>query len=345
MRYLRIDIDDYQALVTPDPKIIQQNICDFIVHCKSTRNLAPKTISLYLAGVRHFYDQADIVQLNWKKINKFKPEHYNVAEDRGYTRDEVSKVISLCDMRNKAVILLLFSSGIRVGSVSALRIKDLEPIDRYNIYKLTIYRKSKFKYTCYCSSEAKVAIDQYLHWRTKTNNEKLHDESPLFRREFNATNEQQVQNPIPLSTSTLQWTLHKLNVKAGIRELKHRMEGQRTSPRQEIMQAHGFRKAFEYYAINAGMVPLFVRRLLGQKSGLEDSYLKLSENDLLEGNDKMVGYIGIMDNLTVDESHRLRKEVQELRIRKDQIDDLRYELEELKKRIGTSINCCTYTHR
>jgi hypothetical protein len=74
MKYLRLCTNEYQTLVDPDPKTIQQNICDFIVHCKSTRNLAPKTISLYLAAVRHFYDQADIVQLNWKKINKFKPE-------------------------------------------------------------------------------------------------------------------------------------------------------------------------------------------------------------------------------------------------------------------------------
>ena len=48
---------------------------------------------------------------------------------------------------------------------------------------------------------------------------------------------------------------------------------------------------------------------MGQKAGLEDSYLKLSESDLLEGDDRHIGYIDIMDNLTLDESQRLKREV------------------------------------
>lgn len=47
---------------------------------------------------------------------------------------------------------------------------------------------------------------------------------------------------------------------------------------------------------------------MGQKSGLEDSYLKLSEEELLEGDSKHVGYIGIIDQLTIDESNKLRQE-------------------------------------
>jgi hypothetical protein len=44
---------------------------------------------------------------------------------------------------------------------------------------------------------------------------------------------------------------------------------------------------------------IYVRRLMGQDSGLEDSYLKLSEEELLEGDDRHVGYAGIIDQLTV----------------------------------------------
>ena len=90
--------------------------------------------------------------------------------------------------------------------------------------------------------------------------------------------------------------------------------------RLEIMTNHGFRKFFEKHAYEAGMDHMYIRRLMGQKSGLEDAYLKLSEEELLEGDNRHVGYIGIIDQLTIDESHRLKKKVNELTIKSDRID-------------------------
>ena len=45
-----------------------------------------------------------------------------------------------------------------------------------------------------------------------------------------------------------------------------------------------------------------LRRLMGQKSGLEDAYLKLSEEELLEGDSKHNGYVDVIDQLTIDDS-------------------------------------------
>ena len=78
--------------------------------------------------------------------------------------------------------------------------------------------------------------------------------------------------------------------------------------RNIVMMNHGFRKFFETNAFKAGMDHMYLRRLMGRKSGLEDAYLKLSEEELLEGDSKHTGYIGIIDQLTIDESQRLRKE-------------------------------------
>ncbi len=58
--------------------------------------------------------------------------------------------------------------------------------------------------------------------------------------------------------------------------------------RSHIMGNHGFRKFFETNAFKAGMDNMYLRRLMGQKSGLEDAYLKLSEEELLEGDSKHV---------------------------------------------------------
>ena len=59
---------------------------------------------------------------------------------------------------------------------------------------------------------------------------------------------------------------------------------------------------------------IYIRRLMGQKSGLEDSYLKLSEEELLEGDSKHTGYIGIIDQLTINEENKLRRKVETLTV-------------------------------
>ena len=97
------------------------------------------------------------------------------------------------------------------------------------------------------------------------------------------------------------------------------------------MANHGFRKFFETNAFKAGMENMYIRRLLGQKSGLEDAYLKLSEGDLLEGDSKHVGYVDVIDQLTIDDSNRLRREVQTLRVEKNSWEELRKEVDGLKE--------------
>jgi hypothetical protein len=96
------------------------------------------------------------------------------------------------------------------------------------------------------------------------------------------------------------------------------------------MANHGFRKFFETNAFKAGMDPMYIRRLMGQRSGLEDAYLKLSEEELLEGDSKHVGYLGIVDQLTIDESNKLRREVQTLKVEKNSWEALRVEVDNLK---------------
>ena len=96
------------------------------------------------------------------------------------------------------------------------------------------------------------------------------------------------------------------------------------------MMTHGFRKFFETNAFKAGMDHMYIRRLMGQKSGLEDAYLKLSEEDLLEGDSKHVGYIDVIDQLTIDESNYLRREVETLKVEKNSWEALRTEVDNLK---------------
>ena len=80
----------------------------------------------------------------------------------------------------------------------------------------------------------------------------------------------------------------------------------------ETTETHSFRRFFETTVIKEGLSPLYVNILMNHEIGLEKSYFKPTISDLLEGSDKMTGYLGIMEALTINEEYRLSKQVQTL---------------------------------
>lgn len=89
------------------------------------------------------------------------------------------------------------------------------------------------------------------------------------------------------------------------------------------MQCHGLRKTFETTARLAGMDLVLINRCMGHSSGLEDSYLKLSEEQVLEGNDKMGGYICAINALTINDEERLKLQIHKQEQQRDELTDIR----------------------
>ena len=77
--------------------------------------ISVNSIKFYLVGVQSLLEEHEIV-LPWKKLTRhYYPE--DVSNDyRLYTRQEISKLLSLVDLRDWC-ILLMASSGIRVGAI------------------------------------------------------------------------------------------------------------------------------------------------------------------------------------------------------------------------------------
>ena len=84
---------------------------------------ASGTVSVYLAAIRKFFVMNDI-SLNWDRIHSYQGENEKTTEDRPYTHSEIQQMISHTSIRNMAMILLLCSSGPRVGAIPFVRIKD-----------------------------------------------------------------------------------------------------------------------------------------------------------------------------------------------------------------------------
>ena len=67
-----------------------------------------------------------------------------IEEDRPYTRLEIQTMLNTAtDNRSKIIILLISSSGMRMGAIPLLRLRNLKKIEKYNLYQITVYEKSK----------------------------------------------------------------------------------------------------------------------------------------------------------------------------------------------------------
>jgi site-specific recombinase XerD len=341
MRYFMdfISVKTYDELLSLDTKSIESHIRDFIIYLRDEKKLADGTINGYVSAVIHFYDcqlHSDI-NIRWKKLKVFQRKNTKTVDDVPYTREQIAKMLEISQLREKVIILLMSSVGVRRGAIPDLRVGDLVPIDKYQNYKVLVYNRTNDKYVGYCTPECRKYIDQYLQWRTRVG-ERITDASPLIRLEFDPEDLIQVRNPKPISYSLIDYLIRDLLHKTGIREKQITLEGQQVkkSNRTTLMACHAFRKYFETTVKTAGMDTLYLKRLMGQKTGLEDSYFKPTEENLLEGNNRMLGYVSIIDDLTIDDSQRLQIKVKDLQAREVQHteawESIRIEIGQLREK-------------
>jgi integrase len=215
MSYLRLKPDAYDKLLEKDTATIQMDITDYIRSLKAGHSSG--TISAYVAAIHKFYAMNDI-QLNWTKIHSYEGEREKQTEDRPYTHDEIKLLVDRAKLRNRAIILLMASSGPRVGALPLVRIRDLEPIDKYGgLYKITYYPKSKgSRYFSFCTPECRRAIDDYLDWR-KRFGERLEPDTPLFRRDFNAAGNRASAKVKTIQVAAMTKSIHNLLKSVGLR--------------------------------------------------------------------------------------------------------------------------------
>jgi integrase len=219
MKFSRVkDYDDLLKFSsTPEGLLdIQKNISRFIEFCKQ-KGLSYNTIHSYVTGLRHFYEYNDVT-LRWKRINAHLPSKGKRIDDRAYTREEIKKMTDIANLRDKAILLVMASSGPRIDAVPSLRIKDLVPTE-YNgasIYEIRYYPLSNDEYRGYCTPEAKRTIDDYIR-RRKQCGERITENSPVFRKEFNRRDDIEIANAEAITKFSINHIVVELLDRSGVR--------------------------------------------------------------------------------------------------------------------------------
>jgi len=318
--------DPAKLLKGPTEKL-EDHIMDFIADQKQ-KVLSYATIRQRVAAIKHFYEM-NRRPLSWKIVTKTigKPSS---KKDRGYTHQEIAKMLTLAKPREQAAILLMASGGLRIGALPDLRLKHLKKIDEHGIYRVLVYENSEQEYCTFTTPEAAAAIDRYLLYRTRYG-EKLDGMSPLLRGEFDRRDREQVANVKVVTDKGLRTAIGEILVSTGVRQrVKCLDAGTKTGTiRHEVKIAHGFKKFCATNMIRAKVEPTYREYMLSHKKGRKE--MKVDQLDMVydrpQESDLLSEYLKAVNLLTIDEANKLRFKVNELEERE----------REMEKRVSAAI--------
>lgn len=188
--YCQVENHD-QLLYNGDIKLIQTRVTDFLIH-EQASDLSSSIVTHYLSAIKLFYTMNDITNINWKKISRVLKPYRKESNDRPYTPEEISKMLECVDIRGRVVILLMCSSGMRMGAIHSIKIAHLERMGE--IYKIIVYHNDPEEYTTSCSVECAKSIDDYLEYRKRCG-EIIKPSGPLIREQFDKDGQEQAASP------------------------------------------------------------------------------------------------------------------------------------------------------
>jgi integrase len=321
------------AILTRDPDLVEQWILAWISEQKE-QGLSVSIMHVRKSAVKLFYDVNKVQGgIAWKIIAKSMGENRKLR-DRPYSREEIRKILDKADFRARVVILLLASTGMRIGAVGELKVADLAKMGKYGgIYQITVYGRMPSEYMTFCTPECARAIDEYLEFR-KRHGEVIKPESPLIREQFDRAEAMRdfgrASNAKSVKVAGLVDLVRDALIASGIREVKP-VEGTKISRiRHPVKQSHGFRKFYDTTTTQAGVHPLYIELLMGHDIALKGSYFRPTIQDMLEGNDRMLGYVAAIDALTINEENRLKQENQQIKHRNEELEGGRDEVQRLR---------------
>jgi site-specific recombinase XerD len=287
-------------LVGVNPQELKDMIIKYVLELrKKSKNTAGKpkrgetsvnSIKMYLAGVKSFLDEHEI-SLPWKKIARYCPDEVPNGY-RSYTRQEISNLLSISDLRDRCIILLMASSGIRVGAIPALTIESLKKLDE-GLGLLMVYGDSKkSRYVTLVTPECMSTIDQYLEYRKKQG-EKLNERSPLIRDKY-AIYSKRVNLPQRPKEQAINAQIRQLIRKANL-------------PFEELQPDHAARKFFNTVLVNSKVDGKFKELMMGHSVKLDEFYY--DKNSPESRKQILLEYMKAVDALTINEEFRLRREI------------------------------------
>ena len=284
-------------------------------------NLKAGTLENHIKPIKVLLD-ANRIAVHWKSLYRLYPRRQASTEDRGYTKQELQKMIALAhDITDKVIVALFSSGGFRLEAWNYFTWKDLRLFtNRDGSYKggaLLVYANDQEAYWTHITPEACKYLEMYREkWKSDIGEYPKPDQ-PLLKA---------VRYP----------TIHRLN-SLGVRKRVEKLVkaiGMRQSlpegkKRYEVPLDHGFRKYFNTMMRRAKVNYLDKEDMMGHKVGLEQHYERYQEEDF----ERFPEYQKAIPFLTISDEEGLRFENQQKQKELEELEQNSTSFQEITKRL------------
>ena len=291
----------FLALASRDHFRAENQLIEFVSK-QTAAKLKGCTIANRLKMIKSLTDSCGLKKIDWRRVHSFAPRAVFVGTDRAATLPEIRSLYSQLDTRGKSLLSLLLS-GLRVGGIASLKVKDLEFVEdgeHLKIGKLKVYSwEPDDEYTTFISSEGVKNFEAYFSERKRAG-EALGPSSPLLRDKFEPDAPKPAHHMTREGLNSLMkdwWTKVGLN-------------------KREFHLFHGMRKFVATALKMDGMNPVCVEMLLGHRvfsNPLDKNYFKPSDEAFLEEFSKHQRV------LFLEPSEALKQELEEAKKQKEAV--------------------------
>jgi len=241
---------------------------DYVINLKE--KISPNSIPTRYWPIQAFFEINDVM-INWKKIRRLFPARVKKSGHEPWTTKDIQKMLEVAtDVRSRALIHLVASTGVRIGAIQEMKLKHIEDMP-LGCKSVLVYPDDPEEYHTFLTPEASSILDRYIRKR-KFDGEQLTPESPVFRKMYKIGKAKAIQ----LGERGMSVIIQRLIKKAGLRSLENK-----SGLRYNIQQDHGFRKRFNtIMKLNNSINHNMVEKMMGHKRGLDGVYLTPTVEEL-----------------------------------------------------------------
>ena len=315
-------LKDFDSVLEINKIELQKMVETYVIHIK--KRISPNSIKSSINPIKTFLEVNDI-DLNWRKIKRLYPTKVKTSGASAYSTADIKKMLDMTpNIRNKALIHFLSSTGVRVGAIPELKLKHIRdmPLDCKSIL---VYEESIEEYHTFLTPEASKSLEDYLQERRK-DDEVLNEESPLFRKVYQLWSSEVK----PISIKAIHSVVNRV--------LKNsKLRGHKKNNRYSTQMMHGFRKRFDtILKLNKDVNDNIIEKMLGHKKGLDGVYFQPTTEQMFNEFKN-----GITD-LTISDDYRNKIKIQKLEIEKSELEEKNNKIIELEKRMRMLENTKEY---
>lgn len=230
--------------------ITEADIQQYILYLKRERNLSAGTINNYISAIRFFYTFILDKEWNSKKIPRMKRKRQFPVIP---AREDIIKMFNkTTNLKHQAILVLLYSSGLRASEVTKLKISDI------------------------CSKTMRIRVEQAKH---DTNRYTIlsHTALTILRNYFKAYFSSSYERDDWLfQGQDTDSHIHVKTIKNTIIKLRNRLDLNKN------ISAHTLRHCFATHLLEDGVDPVFIQQLLGHKNlSTTQAYLHMTSKSLM----------------------------------------------------------------